>query len=96
MEEGEKAVGDVSVGQAAIDDAIAEEEGRGQAREGEEKGMQRVDLALNKGSFGMIDAVDLQVEEVIEHARAHGDEGGGDGCGVWLVRSGVRERTKEW
>jgi len=78
------------VGQAVTNDAIAEEEGCGQAREGEEEGMQRADLALNEGSFRMVDAVDLQVKEVVEHARAHGDEGGGNGCEVWVVRSGVR------
>jgi hypothetical protein len=47
--------------------------------------MERVDTASDKGSFRMIDAVDPEVEDVVEHARAHGDEGGGNGCGCWWI-----------
>lgn len=54
--------------------------------------MERSDSALDKGSFQIIDAVGLQVEIVVEHARAYGDKSGGNGWGyVWVV-IGVRER----
>lgn len=47
--------------------------------------MERMDFALDKGSLQIVDAVGLQVEKVVEHARAYGDKGGGNGCGYWCI-----------